>query len=258
MRVMGHPPMKIAEFDQYLAELRPLLCGEEANVVFRGAASPVRHIMADDGFVAFDPAIPLYVSGFGPKSLALAGKHGDGAVMSVPPVAGSMEHTWASIERGAASVGRTIDRDRFLTCSLTTIAVLEPGEAPDSPRVKQLCGAFAMASLHYTYDQFRNFGRPPSPVVAPMWEDYRTVVEQTPPDRIHQRIHAGHNCWVLPEEERFVTRELIEATCLVGTVEQLRDRLGRLEEDGLDQIMILPNFDPRYEVLESVADALIA
>ena len=74
MRIMGHKPMTIAEFDRYLGELRPLLRGEESLVTWRGHTSPVRHIMADDGFVNFADPMPLYVSGFGPKSLALAGK----------------------------------------------------------------------------------------------------------------------------------------------------------------------------------------
>lgn len=114
-----------------------------------------------------------------------------------------------------------------------------------------------MASLHYSYDQFRNYGRTPSGPVAEVWDEYRAVVEQVDEDRRHQRVHAGHNCWVLPEEERFLTKELMEATCLIGTEDQLIERLRALGDSGLDQVMILPPFDPRYEVLEKVgADIL--
>ncbi len=258
MRIMGHKPMRIAEFDRYLSELGPLVRGEEAELEWRGDVSPVRHIMADDGFVSFRPEIPIYVSGFGPRSLGLAGKHGHGAVLSVPPDPVFMERVWASIDRGAKEADRTIDRDGFLTCSLTTMVVLEPGEASDSDRVTEMCGAFAIASLHYTYDQFRNFGRvPTSPAIAELWDDYRAIVEETPTDRLHQRIHAGHNCWVVPEEERFVTKELIKATCLVGTPEQLLDRLARLDDAGLDQVMLLPPLAPRYDVIESVGQQVI-
>ena len=72
-------------------------------------------------------------------------------------------------------------------------------------------------------------------------------------ERLHQRIHAGHNCWVVPEEERFVSGELIEATCLVGTADEVVARLRELEAAGLDQVIILPAFEPRYDVLERVA-----
>jgi len=67
MRIMGHKPMTIAQFDQYLTELKPLLAGEEAMVEWRGKTSPVRHIMPDAGFVNFEDPIPMYVSGFGPN-----------------------------------------------------------------------------------------------------------------------------------------------------------------------------------------------
>ncbi len=257
MRIMGHKPMRIAEFDRYLTSLAPLLRGEEAAVEWRGETSLVRHIMANDGFVDFEHEIPLYVSGFGPKSLALAGKHGAGAVMSIPPSAQFMENAWTSMERGAVEAGKTIDRDDFLTCSLTTIVVLDDDEAPDSDRVKAQCGAFAMASLHYSYDQFRNFGRDPRGPVAAVWDEYRAVVEQTEPERRHQRIHAGHNCWVIAEEEQFLTPELMQATCLIGTRDQLIDRLQELDEAGLDQIMLLPPYDPRFDVLERVGTEIL-
>ncbi len=258
MRIMGHKPMTMAAFDDYLTALAPLLRGGEVDYTWRGQTSPIRHIMADDGFVNFTDEIPMYVSGFGPKSLALAGRHGHGAVLSIPPQPASMHSVWERLERGASDAGRVIERSSFFTCSLTTIAVLNDGERADSDRVKQLCGAFAIASLHYAYDQFRNFGRVPrSGPVAEIWDEYCAVVEATPEDRRHQRVHAGHNCWVMADEVRFLTKELIEATCLVGTRDQLIERLRGLADAGLDQVMILPPFDPRYEVLETVGREIL-
>jgi len=251
MRIMGHKPMRIAEFDEYLSVLRPLLRGEEADFTWRGRTSPIRHIMPEAGFVDFTD-IPLYVSGFGPRSLALAGKHGDGAVLSIPPDPAFMAKIWASVERGAADAGHELDRSNYLTTSLTTAVILEPGEATDSERVKRLVGAFAIASVHYSYDQWRQQGRGPGPALAGIWEEYSALLEQTPDEIRHQRIHRGHNCWVEPEEERFITKELIEATCLVGTADQLIERLRALNDAGLDQVMILPPLEPRFEVLEQV------
>ena len=257
MRIMGHKPQKIAEFDQYLEAIKPMLKGEEAEHSFGGHVSPIRHIMPDKGFVNFDDPIPLYVSGFGPKSLALAGKHADGAVMSIPPDAQVMDRMWEMIERGATETGRELDRENYLTCSLTTIVVLEDGETIESPRVKAEAGAMAMASVHYSYDQYRQLGRSPGSRLDDIWDEYTSMLADYDPERIHQRIHAGHNCWVIPEEERFVTPELIDATCIVGTANEVIERLQQLEERGLDQLMILPNFDPRFEVLERIGREII-
>ena len=83
MRVMVLPPHRIKQFEQYLQTLVPLLKGEESVLLAGDKSLPIKHIMPDNGFVNFKDPIPLYISGFGPKSLALAGKYGDGAVLGV-------------------------------------------------------------------------------------------------------------------------------------------------------------------------------
>ena len=257
MRVMGLPPQRIAEFDRYLETVAPLLRGEEAMHRFGGRTLPIRHVMPDDGFVNFKDPIPLYVSGFGPKSLALAGKHGDGAVLALPANRAVMDEIWRRIEAGAQSAGRSLDRSRYYATALTTMVVLDAGEAADSDRVKAECGAFAMAAVHFSYDQFRNFGRPPPAFMNDIWPNYRRMIEAYPAERRHQRIHGGHNCAVLPEEERFLTAELLRATTMIGTRDQLLERLHGLAAAGLDQVMILPNFDTRFDVLERVAKDIV-
>ena len=110
-----------------------------------------------------------------------------------------------------------------------------------------------MAAIHYSYDQYRNFGHQPPNYLAGIWEDYTALLEETPEERRHQRIHAGHNCWVLPEEERFLTAETMSAASMIGTRDQLVERIHGMAAAGLNQIMILPNFDTRFDVLERVA-----
>ena len=253
MRVMGAPPHRIREYDAYLGEIAPLLRGEEAM----HEGQPIRHIMPDRGFVNFADPIPLYVSGFGPKSLGLAGRHGDGAVIAMAAHPAAMASVWHMIEEGAREVGREIDRDEFYLTALTTVVVLADGEAVDSDRVKSQCGAMAMASVHYAYDQWRNFGFQPPGALQGIWDEYCALLEQTPAERRHQRIHAGHNCWVLEEEERFLTPEVLQASALIGSGAELREQLAGLAALGLDQIMVLPNFDTRHDVLADVAGELV-
>ncbi|MEE3327626.1 MAG: LLM class flavin-dependent oxidoreductase [Myxococcota bacterium] len=257
MRIMGAKPQRIAEFDRYLEGLRPLLKGEESTIMVDGEERPIRHLMQEQGFVNFEDPIPLYVSGFGPRSLGLAGRHGDGAVLSMPPNPAAMELMWQWIEAGATQAGRALSRDDYVTTALTCVSVLEEGESSDSPRVREECGAMAMATLHYAYDQWRQFGMDPPGIFAEVWPEYCAMLDDVPLERLHQRVHAGHNCWVTPEEERFLTPEIIESTCCVGTREEISNRLKDLEKAGLNQIMILPAFEPRYRVLESVAQALM-
>ncbi|MBK6659265.1 MAG: LLM class flavin-dependent oxidoreductase [Proteobacteria bacterium] len=209
--------------------------------------------MPDAGFVNFvDPIPPLRV-GLCPRALGLVGKHGDGAVLSIPPDARYMTGVWRHIEAGAAAAGRDFDCARFRVASLTTMVVLNDGEARDSARVRRLCGAFAMASLHYTYDRWRQTGQPPGRAVASIWSDYCAYMAGFAEARRHQHVHRGHNCWVAAQEQRFLTADLMESTCMIGTASELIDRLGALGAAGLDEITLLPPFEPRYEVIEQVA-----
>ena len=254
MRIMGLPPHRIAQYDRYLGEIKPLLQGQEANIRHGDREIPIRHVMPDKGFVNFEDPIPMYVSGFGPRSLGLAGKHGDGAVLAFASSGAVMENYWLMIEAGAED---SFNREEFYTTALTAMVVLDKDEAVDSDRVKHECGAMAMAALHYTYEQFRNFGHQPPNHLSAIWGDYVNMLEAVPEERRHQRIHLGHNCWVLPEEEKFLTKELLQATCLIGSQDELLETLGALAEAGLNQVLNLPSFDPRFEVLERVAKDII-
>ena len=256
MRVMGRKPHAIAGFDRYLTELRPLLRGEEAAVRFGDQVRPIRHVMPDAGFVNFDAPIPLHVSGFGPRALGLAGKHGDGAILGWAPSRGVLERFVAFTRAGADAAGRPLPED-FRFTALTAVTVLDDGEDVESPRVRAECGPMAMASLHYAYDSWHQLGAPPPKAAEPIWDEYCAMIEAVPAERRHQRVHAGHNCWVLPEEEHFVTPALIENSCLVGTADAIVARLRDYEDAGLDEIIVLPGFDPRYAVIERIAADLL-
>ncbi len=251
LRIMGQPPQRIAEFDRYLGTLRPLLRGEEARIPTPLGERAIRHLMPEQGFVRFEPRIPLYVSGFGPRSLALAGRHGDGAVIALPSAPEHVGMARQAVDAGAREAGRRLED--FPITALAHISILDAGERADSPRIKAEAGPMAMAHVHFAYDQWRQLGKEPPALLRPMWDDYCAMLDAVPAERLHQRIHEGHNCWVVPDEERFLTAELIEGTCLVGTADDVCQRLQAFGSAGVDQVMILPGFEPRYAVLERVA-----
>ena len=63
----------------------------------------------------------------------------------------------------------------------------------------------AIAALHYQYEQWKEAGRPDRPPRVEGWDRYVAMLDAIDPERLHQRIHQGHNCWVLDEEWEFVT-----------------------------------------------------
>lgn len=254
MRVMGHKPMSVAAFEEHLRVLRPLLRGEEVDLTWEGATAPTRHLMPDAGFVAFDPPVPLYVSAFGPRSLGIAARLGDGLVTSLPPDPAAVTRAWERLRMAGAAAGRDLTAEAFPVTTLTTMVVLAPGESPTGERVRDEAGAFAMSALHYAYEQWRQYGRRPGPAFQGVWDEYVAMVEDVPDERRHLRIHLGHNCWVVPEEERFVTPELVEGTCMVGTPDELAARLRALGDAGLAQVMLLPPLHVKEKVLRDVSE----
>jgi alkanesulfonate monooxygenase SsuD/methylene tetrahydromethanopterin reductase-like flavin-dependent oxidoreductase (luciferase family) len=73
----------------------------------------------------------------------------------------------------------------------------------------------------------------------------------------HLRIHAGHDCWVVPDEERFLAPALLDAGRMIGTRHQLVERLGALSDAGVDQVMVIPSSEPRFDVLEQVGTEIL-
>jgi alkanesulfonate monooxygenase SsuD/methylene tetrahydromethanopterin reductase-like flavin-dependent oxidoreductase (luciferase family) len=252
-RLMGHKPVTLAAFEEYLSVCRGLLDGDEVDFTHRGRTERISFQMADLGFIAIEPRIPIYVSGFGPRAQALAGRYGEGLVMSIPPDPAAFERIWANVVHGADAAGRTVDRREFLTCSLSCACVLRPGEDLTSGRVIDTVGSFAISSYHYAYDRIRNYGGDPPPHLANRWEEYCALVESVPEAARHNRIHIGHCTWLAPEERTFVTPDLIRRTCLVGGPSELAEQFGALAGAGLTELMLLPSLERRYEALEDVA-----
>ena len=214
--------------------------------------------MLDLGFINVTDPIPIYISAFGPKGQALAGKYGDGLVFSVPPAQPALDKCLANAERGAAQGGRMLDRATFGTTNLMAATVLEPGEDLRSDRVIEECGPVALAGLHYSYECYLQFGVQPPPMLADIWERYVAMLEASPERSRHARIHAGHCTFVHPDEAQFVTPELLRASCLVGTPGEIFEQIERAEGAGLKEIILLPGFSRRYRAIEDFATKILA
>ncbi len=126
-------------------------------------------------------------------------------------------------------------------------AVLQEGEAYDSPRVKAQVGPFATMVLHDAMEA-QNYGSvlgefagsgAPDPGLEQIFREYRALYESyTPTDARYLTLHKGHLMFVRPEEGRFVTADLIRTLTSSGTAPELRDRIRRLKEAGYDEVLV--------------------
>ena len=251
MRSMAQRPMKMAEFSDYLRVLTALLRGETVDYTFNGVTKPIQILMHDHKYMNLEPRIPLYVSGFGPRAMALAGEHGDGLVFAIPPRGVAVADALGHVRQGAARTGRSLDG--FHNCSLVNIALLEPGEAADSDRVKAMIGPNVMASVYYFYDEVHERGIEPPPFLRRIWKRYCALVEQTPPEHRHFRTHEYHYTQLHPGEAELIDAELIRDTCLVGTAGELIERIRQLERDGLKELMFASGNPSKWRMAEDFA-----
>ena len=250
-RLMGQPPIRYAEFEEYVRVLRGLLDGEEVDYAGAGGeARPIRFDMLDLGFMQVEPRIPIHVSGFYHRTQRLAGRYGDGLVVSIPPHRDFVTRARSNAARGAAEAGRELPGG-FQLSSLTTAVVLEPGETLESDRAIRDCGPFVVSSIHYIYEKIKENGGEPPPHMRGFWKKYCRLVEETPQRSRHLRVHAGHCTWLHPDEVEFVTPELIRTTCLVGTPDELVENIRHLDEAGLDHVMLLPSLETQRHTIEA-------
>jgi 5,10-methylenetetrahydromethanopterin reductase len=258
-RLMGKRPLTLESFERWVGDLRRLLDGQEIELESGPRRARVRHMAPDHGFVAFEPKIPVYLSGFGPRSIALAGKCGDGLVGGAGTDPESARIAWQHLRAGAGNrVGRELVIGEFYVASVTSMCVLRDDEAIDSPRVIDEAGAVAMSALHLAYEQHVQMGSPPPPFAENIWDEYVQMIERIPPESRHARVHEGTSTWLVEEDRRFITPELLDATSMIGKPADLADRIRVLDETGLvSELIIAPPADVAAKVITDVAEQVI-
>ena len=259
MRVMGMNPMKIRDFREYLRVLRTLLQGEEVEYTFNDTTRTIRFLHQDLKFIDLEHPIPIIVAANGPLALKAAGEFGDGLISVLNEQEAVLNLNMDYVGQGAARVGR--DLSDYHTVSLTSVVVLEPGEDLTSERVIDECGSWVSAVLHFAYEIYEFTGNeemiPPS--VHDIWDEYCAYVKkmETPAEKRYLQIHNGHCTFLMPEERRFITPKAIEGSCIVGTPDEILDKLRAAEKNGLKEVSLLPPMASARKVLTDFKDKVM-
>jgi alkanesulfonate monooxygenase SsuD/methylene tetrahydromethanopterin reductase-like flavin-dependent oxidoreductase (luciferase family) len=255
VRMLGQRPMKLGPFREYVRVVRGLLRGGEVEHTVDGQTHRIRFQMREHRFIDLERPIPVYIAAFGPKAQALAGELGDGLISGLPR-GGSVPEMLANVRRGAERAGRTLPADFYVT-GMLTLAMLRPGEAADSERMVTEYGAAVITGLHYLVARHLETGEDPPAYARPVWKSYMEWLNEFPPEIRHQRLHASHYSFVDPAEARFVTADLLRATCLTGNAGELVEQVKDLERQGLRQIMLYPPLNRQYRIIEDFADQVM-
>jgi 5,10-methylenetetrahydromethanopterin reductase len=258
LRSMGQPPMRIADYGEYLRVLRGLLGGKAVDYSFEGAPpQPIKMLIREKKYMSLEPRIPLYVSAFGPRAMEVGGQYGDGLVIAIPPRGLPPAEALDRARIGAKRDGRELPRD-FHLAALTNIMLLEPGEAANSERVLRAIGPNVMASVYYFYDTMNERGGEPPAFLRRIWKRYVALVEETPVAHRHFRSHEGHYTYLHPGEAELIDAELVRDTGLVGSPEEVIERIQELERGGLRELMWATGTDDKWRFSRDLADRVMA
>jgi probable F420-dependent oxidoreductase len=219
VRVMKRKPANLAEVEHAIDVIHRLTAGEtirlgDVDVVLDWAGSRV----------------PVYVAGYGPRALTLAGRVGDGVIFQVAdPYFIAWGLQW--VRQGAEQAGRD-PAEITIHCSSATFISSDLDEARERTR-----GVPALVGNHIA-DVLRHHDPGDLP---PALFDY--VHDRTAYD-YRQHGHPG------AEHGKYVPDEIVDRFCVLGTEEACAARLRELAALGVSEFNIYPYIPNLLETID--------
>ncbi len=204
-RVIGKTPVTLARLEWASRLIRDLAAGREVD--YEGTRIRLAWSLGHE--------VPIWVAAYGPEALRLAGRVGDGVILQI---ADPFLIRWflQFVREGAEEAGR-----RFEDIEVQSAA---PAFVTDDPK--------------HAIDQVRWFPALVSNHVVDLVKRYRpSELPQEFTDYIRAREHydyADHGR-AGAEHASFVTDEIVDRFCVIGTAERCREKLRELEAAGVTQ-----------------------
>jgi probable F420-dependent oxidoreductase len=228
-RVVGLKPVRVAEFERSCAMIRDFMNG-------RAVDWNDKELKLE--WALTEPQIPMWIAGYGPKALGVAGRISDGVIIQLAdPVI--VEWIMSTARKSAEEAGRDPDA---LQCIVGAPSKVTDDLAGARDEVRWFP---AMVSNH-VMDLIERYGWDsdiPSEltdyVKARKFYDYKD----------HSRVGAAHG--------EFVSDEICDRFCVIGNADQCNSKLRELEGVGVSQFNIYLMTHGQEEVLEAYGRDII-
>jgi probable F420-dependent oxidoreductase len=230
-RFIGQQPVKVAEFERACAMIRDFMNGRE--VTWNDKELQLKWVRPEL------PQIPMWVAGYGPKALAVAGHVGDGVIIQLadPEI---IQWIMSTARRAAEEAGRDPSQ---LKCIVGAPSHVSDDLADAREQVRWFP---AMVSNH-VQDLIERYGSDGSKVPKAL-TDY-VLARKFYDYNEHSRVGAKHG--------EFVTDEICDRFCVIGNVEQCVAKLRELEAVGVDQFNMYLMTHAQEETLQAYGDQII-
>jgi alkanesulfonate monooxygenase SsuD/methylene tetrahydromethanopterin reductase-like flavin-dependent oxidoreductase (luciferase family) len=166
------------------------------------------------------PEIPLYVAGYGPRALGVAGRVADGVIIQLADPA-IIEWTMATARRAAEEAGRDPSALRCLVCAPSKVS-------DDIAQAREEVRWFPAMVGNHVADLVDRYGRE----------------GQTVPKRLTDYIEGRkgydyrHHADINADHLGFISDDIIESFGVLGAVEQHVAKLKELASIGVTQFNI--------------------
>ncbi|MEU4199980.1 LLM class flavin-dependent oxidoreductase [Streptomyces sp. NPDC045470] len=245
-RTLGMRPTKLAELESFTAALQDLTAGRETDHREGNRSSRVRFLHIGP-YVNTDAPVEFVVAAFGPKAAAVAGRLGAGVIsyaMHDPAVWSALGRARRTAARDAGSAGQT------RSYLMTSLHVLADGEDRYGDRVKDSTGHIALSALILAAENSA-FRAALPPEEAAAVDRLLQLRGTTPTDpKRHQTLYRNYLGRLFPEDRELVVPSLMDRFGLVGTRDEVVERIGTLGKSGVDELLIQPVVDPETEMAE--------
>src|SRR5687767_4302740 len=225
VRYIGRKPMRVADFEDALRMIKPFMNGNE--VTWNEKELQLKWVRPEL------PEIEMHVAGYGPKALAVAGRQGDGVIIQLadPDI---IQWIMDTARKAAEEAGRD---PAALKCIVSAPSHISDDLADAREQVRWFP---AMVSNH-VQDLIDRYGTDGS-VVPQVLTDY-VQARKFYDYNEHSRVGAKHG--------EFVTDEICDRFCVLGTAEQAIAKLRELESIGVDQFNIYLMTEGQEATLEA-------
>ena len=235
-RTMGLPAQTLAEVREYARVMRALWRGEVVETMLEGGLHKMQFMHPPHRrgeFVNIDAPIAVHLSAFGPRGRQLTAEIADGFINPYTNP-GSLDDV-TRLHDAAREIGR--DPASIYTTCLNLGCILAPGEAADSPRARAQAGPWPAIYWHWLVEDGDKAAIPPP--LVPLIEAYRKLYETyTPADAPYITLHSGHLMYLRPEEQQFISAEMLKFTSLTGTADEIHGRVRAMAAAGYNQVAI--------------------
>lgn len=234
-RTMGLGAIRLARTRQYIERVQSLLAGDTIDWDFEGESRKIRFLNPELGLIDLSQDVPVWFSAFGPKAKKVAAELGAGWLNF-----GAQGAIESLAETREIWCGEGRDADDLRANLFVLGAVLSGDEVADEARIMSQAAPLTAVMFHNLADEVGAMGGrnlPQGPLSNLLSQYLQTHESYEPEDARYLENHRGHLMYVRPEETH-LNPELVKATTLTDTPDELLERLRGLQEAGYDEVTV--------------------